>query len=104
MMLMARNRDNPLKRIQAAFQAHRKTLEELEEALLEGFENQSQNSQQLLTIRQVCQELSVGRSWVYDRIKAGEMPSVQMGGTLRIKREDLDEYVNKNHRAPQGTE
>jgi excisionase family DNA binding protein len=99
MMLMAHNRDNSLKRIQAAFQAHRKALDELEKALLEGFENQSQNSQQLLTIRQVCQELGVGRSWVYDRIKAGEISSVQLGGNLRIKREDLEEYVNKNHRA-----
>ena len=40
MLLMARNRDEMLKRIKDAFQTNRRALDELEEAILEGFMHQ----------------------------------------------------------------
>ena len=39
-LLMARSRDEMLKRIKEAFQTHRRALDELEEAILEGFMHQ----------------------------------------------------------------
>ena len=101
MLLMARNRDETLQRIRDAFQAHRRVLDELEEAILEGFmhlQPSEEDGQQLLTIQQVCQQLGVGRSWVYQRINSGQIPSVQLGGNLRVKREDLQEYIAKHTR------
>ena len=99
--LMGRNRDEMLKRIKDAFQTHRRALDELEEAILEGFMHvhpSEEDGQQLLTIQQVCQLLGVGRSWVYQRINSGQITSVQMGGNLRVKREDLQEYIAKHTR------
>src|ERR671933_530281 len=101
---MARSRDEMLKRIQDAFQTHRRALDELEEAILAGFRQlqpSEEDGQQLLTIQQVCQELGVGRSWVYQRINSGQIPSVQLGGNLRVEREDLEEYIQKHRRPSQ---
>ena len=100
-LVMARNRDEMLKRIKDAFQTHRRALDELEAAILEGFMHQQpseEDGQQLLSVQQVCQLLGVGRSWVYQRINSGQIPSVQMGGNLRVKREDLQEYITKHTR------
>ena len=100
-VLMGRGRDEMLRRIQQAFQTHRQALDELEEAILEGFmhlQPSEEDGQQLLTIQQVCQQLGVGRSWVYQRINSGQIPSVQMGGNLRVKRQDLQEYIARHTR------
>ncbi len=102
---MARNRDeDTLKRIQRAFQAHRRALDELEDALLEGFEKQSRDGRELLSVPQVARELNVGRSWVYQQIKAGQIPSVQLGGNVRVAREDLDDYIQRRHYSSQEDE
>ena len=105
-MLMSRNHDDTLNRIRQAFEAHRRALDELEKAILEGFEHQQlrQNGPQLLTIPQVGQQLEVGRSWVYEQISSGHIPSVRLGGNLRVKREDLEEYIQKNRRSQQNTQ
>ena len=100
-LVMARNRDEMLKRIKDAFQTHRRALDELEAAILEGFMHQQpseEDGQQLLSVQQACQLLGVGRSWVYQRINSGQIPSVQLGGNLRVKREDLQEYIAKHTR------
>lgn len=54
-------------------------------------------SLQLLSVQEVGELLGMGRSWVYNQIKSGELPSVQLGGSLKVKREDLEEYI-ENHR------
>jgi excisionase family DNA binding protein len=54
-------------------------------------------SLQLLSVSEVGELLGMGRSWVYQQIKSGEMPSVQLGGSVKVKREDLEEYL-QNHR------
>ena len=53
-------------------------------------------SLQLLSVQEVGELLGMGRSWVYNQIKSGEMPSVQLGGSLKVKREDLEEYIEKH--------
>ena len=101
MLLMGRNREEMLKRIQEAFQTHRRGLDELEAAIIEGFmllQPSEEDGQQLFTIQEVCQLLGVGRSWVYQRINSGQIPSVRLGGNLRIKRRDLEEYIAKHTR------
>ena len=54
-------------------------------------------SLQLLSVSEVGELLGMGRSWVYQQIKSGQIPSVQLGGSVKVKREDLEEYI-QNHR------
>ena len=57
--------------------------------------SQGQESVELLSITQVCQELGMGKSWVYHRIRSGEIPSVKLGRNIKVKREDLEQYLEK---------
>ena len=61
-----------------------------------------QESTDLLSIEQVCQELGMGKSWVYHRIKSGEIPSVKLGNNYKVKREDLAQYLEKQSYQPSG--
>ena len=100
------DRDGPLQRLKQALRAHREALEELESALLE-FEKsiegearerpQSEERLGLLAIPEVCQELGMGKSWVYRRLRSGEIPSVKLGRSIKVKRADLEGYL-ENHR------
>src|SRR5215213_1302677 len=100
-MLMAHDdRDKTLKRIQQAFEVQRRALQALEEAILHGFEQQSRDgAHRLLSVQEVSEQLGMGRSWVYNQIKSGELPSVQLGGTVKIKRQDLEGYIQRQHRS-----
>jgi excisionase family DNA binding protein len=53
-------------------------------------------SPDLLSIFQVCQELRMSRSWVCTRIKSGEIPSLKLGGKIKVRREDLEGYLEDN--------
>ena len=98
-MLMAHyDRDETLNRIQQAFEVQRRALQALEEAILQGFEKHSRDGDnRLLSVQEVCEQLGMGRSWVYNQIRSGELPSVQLGGTVKIKHEDLEEYIQRHH-------
>jgi len=94
------DRDETLKRIQQAFEAQRRALQALEEAVLQGFEQQSgDGSLRLLSVQEVSEQLGMGRSWIYNQIRSGELPSVQLGGTVKIKPEDLEQYIQRQHRS-----
>ena len=47
----------------------------------------------LLSVKEVCKELGMSKSWVYQRIHSAEIPSVKLGGSIKVKREDLQGYV-----------
>ena len=55
-------------------------------------------SLQLLSVSEVRELLGMGRSWVYNQIKSGQLPSVQLGGSVKVKREDLEEYIETHRR------
>jgi len=55
-------------------------------------------SLQLLSVSEVGELLGMGRSWVYNQIKSGQIPSVQLGGGVKVKREDLEEYIQSHRR------
>jgi excisionase family DNA binding protein len=97
----------PLGRLKQALAKQRDALEDLESALLEFEETldgrvldrpQSTDDFELLSIVQVCQRLSMGKSWVYRRIKEGEIPSVKLGRTIKI---DKDQAIRPG-RLPRG--
>jgi excisionase family DNA binding protein len=103
------------KPLKQALEAHHRSLEELESALIEfeeallgGQEERPERPQaqpgeaaggaghlELLSITEVCEELRMGKSWVYRRIQSGEIPSVKLGHNIKVRREDLEEYLER---------
>jgi excisionase family DNA binding protein len=55
----------------------------------------SQGSSELLSVMEVCQELSMGKSWVHQRIKSGVIPSIRLGKNIKVRRNDLEEYLER---------
>ena len=100
------DRDDSLRRLKQALRTHREALEELESTLLEFEEAvngedqerpQERKGLELLAMPELCQELGMGKSWVYRRLRSGEIPSVKLGRSIKVKRADLEEYL-ENHR------
>ena len=98
-----------LQRLKRALEAHHRALQELEDALIEYGETlpsddaalqypASANGQDgdelhLLSIDEVCKALGMGKSWTYRKIKSGEIPSIKLGRSIKVKRQDLDQYL-----------
>lgn len=55
----------------------------------------------LLSMQEVCEALGMGKSWTYRRIKSGEIPSVKLGRSIKVKREDLEEYLESRRYQPE---
>ena len=103
------DRDGSLQRLKQALRAHREALENLESALLEYEESLSGEAQErpqerqvldLLSIPELCQELGMGKSWVYRHLRSGEIPSVKLGRSIKVKRAELEEYLEKHRSQP----
>jgi excisionase family DNA binding protein len=90
-----------LEQLKQAIEHHRQALQALEEALLAELDSHRQEEENgnhqhqgaLLSIKEVCEELGMGKSWVYHRLKSGEIPSIKLGGAVKVKRTDLDEFI-----------
>ena len=106
-----------------ALESHHRSLEELDSALIEfeeslrGQEERPERPQvqrgggrdgdgglELLSITDVCQELGMGKSWVYRRIQSGEIPSVKLGRNIKVRREDLEGYLEAQRYQPTTSE
>jgi excisionase family DNA binding protein len=106
------NNQDSLKQLKEALQAHHQALEQLESALLEFEQNISgeatlgpqQDEQrggvQLLSIPQLCQELGMGKSWLYRRLRSGEIPSIRLGRSIKVRRDELEQYLQRHHYPP----
>ena len=110
----SRQLQRALKQTKQALESHRRSLVGLEIALIEfeGILNLPERrperpqvkeqggvgagSPDLLSITEVCQELRRGTSWVYRRIQSGEIPSVKLGDNIKVRREDLEGYLQDN--------
>jgi excisionase family DNA binding protein len=53
---------------------------------------------QLLSVDEVCKVLGMGKSWVYRMLRSGEVPSVKLGGSVKVMRTDLEEFLLNNRR------
>lgn len=98
-----------LERLKHALEIHRQALEGLETALLEFEEaltgespvrSESRKGLDLITIPEVCQELGMGKSWVYKRIRSGEIPSIKLGHNIKVRREDIEKYLQRQAYRP----
>jgi excisionase family DNA binding protein len=96
--------EHSLKQLKQALQTHHQALELLESALVEFEESISgeatlrpQEGEQLLSIPQLRQELGMGRSWLYRRLRSGEIPSIRLGRSIKVRRDELEEYLQRHH-------
>jgi excisionase family DNA binding protein len=99
--------ERTLQQLKEALQAHHQALEHLENALVEFEESISEESTlrpqeeqrgvQLLSIPQLCQELGMGKSWLYRRLRSGEIPSVRLGRSIKVRRDELEQYLERHH-------
>jgi excisionase family DNA binding protein len=89
--------DDTLQQLKQAIKHHRQALEALEEALLAELNSRREevngHHSGLLSIKDVCEELGMGKSWLYHRLKSGEIPSIKLGGAVKVKRTDLNEFI-----------
>ena len=111
-----------LEPLRHALEAHHHSLEDLESALVEFQEalggqqeerrqerpqaqqQGAEGSLDLLSITDVCRELGMGKSWVYRRIQSGEIPSVKLGRNIKVRREDLEGYLEAQRYQPTTSE
>jgi excisionase family DNA binding protein len=52
---------------------------------------------QLLSIPQLCHELGMGKSWMYRRLRSGEIPSIRLGISIKVRRDELVAYLERHH-------
>ena len=98
----------PLRQLKQALEAHRQALTELESALeeyeqtlpIEASGRPNGRPPELLSMVQVGEALGMGKSWTYRRVKSGEIPSVKLGRSIKVKREDLEEYLESRRYRP----
>ena len=107
--------------LRQALRSHRRSLQELDSVLIKfeealvGREERPERPQaqqgetggghlDLLSIPEVCQELGMGKSWVYRRIRSGEIPSVKLGRNIKVRREDLEGYLEAQRHNPTASE
>ena len=108
---MADSRSDRARQLKRSLDNQRKALEDLESAMVEFEEDlageqqhvrpQSAKGLDLLSIPQLCQELGMGKSWVYQRIRSGEIPSVKLGHNIKVRREALEAYLQSQTYNPQ---
>ena len=48
----------------------------------------------LYTVQEAAEALKMSRSKVYGLMKRGELPSVKIGGSRRLRKQDLMDYVD----------
>ena len=89
-------------RLKHALNNLRRALEAVESAMVE-FEEElygqssvrpsERRGLDLLSIPEVCQELGMGKSWLYRKLRSGEIPSIKLGRVIKVKRSSLEEYL-----------
>lgn len=47
----------------------------------------------MLTVDEAAREIRKGKTWVWEAIRTGELTSVKIGRSRRIRRTDLEQYV-----------
>ena len=102
-------------RLKQALDNLRHALEETESVLLElegtFFEEEEKQQvrqtqegrdQDLFSVMEVCQVLGMSKTWVHHMIKSGEIPSIRLGNNIKVRRKDLEEYLESSRQHTPG--
>ncbi len=46
----------------------------------------------------------MGKSWVYRKLKSGEIPSIKLGHNIKVKHVDLEKYLESQRYQPSSEE
>ncbi len=89
--------------LQSALLEFEKALLEFEEAALNEKAAKRPNLQnlRLLSLQEVCQELGTDENSVYQLLRSGEIPSLKLGSTIKVRQADLDEYQKARRSLPE---
>lgn len=55
-------------------------------------------TEQLLNPKNIAEKLNVAKSTVYALLRKGELPIIQIGKCIRVRPEDLENYINQQKR------
>jgi excisionase family DNA binding protein len=50
----------------------------------------------LLTAQEVANILNISRSFAYTLLQTGQIPSIRLGRSVRVRPQDLEEYIDSN--------
>lgn len=50
---------------------------------------------EFMSVAEIAKKWSVSRMTVYRMIHSGELPSIRIGRSIRVKREHVDQYINQ---------
>ena len=53
-----------------------------------------------MSIDEICGALGTGKSWTYRKLKSGEILSVELRRSIKVKRDDLEEYLESHRYRP----
>ena len=53
-------------------------------------------SRRMLSVGQMQNRLGIGRSKAYSLITTRSIPSVRIGGLVKVRKEDLERYIEEN--------
>mgnify|MGYP000896882930 CR=1 FL=1 len=53
-------------------------------------------SQNLLKVKEVAQMLALSKCLVYHLVRSGDLQAVKINSSIRIRREDIDEFIQRN--------
>jgi putative molybdopterin biosynthesis protein len=57
----------------------------------------------LLTAEQVAERLQISQSFAYTLMSRGEIPTVRLGRSVRVRPQDLEKYIESNIHNPTST-
>jgi excisionase family DNA binding protein len=63
-----------------------------------GLAPASQASGRLLDVEDVAEILGMKRDWIYAEVRAGRLPHVRFGRTVRFRRESIDAWIAASER------
>jgi excisionase family DNA binding protein len=58
--------------------------------------------QRFLTLREVAELVRISRTTVYGLARSGELPTVRVGGQIRVSRDALEKWLADSTRRPSG--
>ena len=73
-----------------------------ERASGEAAQQGQQSPERPLSVAEVREALGMGRAWVYRSLRSGEIPSIKLGGSVKVKLSDLQAYLDEHRRDRQG--
>lgn len=60
--------------------------------------DKKENQLQLLVPNEVCEILRISKQSFYKRVWSGQIPSIKIGSSLRVNKDDLMDYLKNNTR------